>query len=448
MLSHSLRYGFAVLLTATSLTACGLTGDSSGGSDLLDFGKKGDWESDLAVIAYTQGNFDEADEHVLEALHDNKKNAQALLVGALLSEKTNRPNRARQYYEEILLYNGNEVSVLGSSTPQPEKITDIARKRLRQLNLRQNKLIIEDKQGNKVFNISNEASVKNGTKAMQDALALRKKRQGTSTANSAAIESLFNDGEKNTISRFIILKELAENDMITKEEFLRARQANIGGLLPLTYAPASSQVIKPVPSSRIIMDRINALKSALEDRAISAKEFSAERNLIIEAILPPSPAQRLKRKAPSKEIITAAKDLRKLEVLYDLNLITSGEKDKEKALIEQALGLNGNSSATTEGQAVQTGTAPDQTTVTVTTTATTVPVPVTITTAQPQVIAQPQIIQQQPQIIQTTQDIVKLAEPAPITPEEVIAPTTIPANKPSPEAQPIIPAVSSPFIDH
>ena len=371
-----------------------------------------------------------------------------MLVGALLSEKTNRPNRARQYYEEILLYNGNEVSVLGSSTPQPEKITDIARKRLRQLNLRQNKLIIEDKQGNKVFNISNEASVKNGTKAMQDALALRKKRQGTSTTNSAAIESLFNDGEKNTISRFIILKELAENDMITKEEFLRARQANIGGLLPLTYAPASSQVIKPVPSSRIIMDRINALKSALEDRAISAKEFSAERNLIIEAILPPSPAQRLKRKAPSKEIITAAKDLRKLEVLYDLNLITSGEKDKEKALIEQALGLNGNSSATTEGQAVQTGTAPDQTTVTVTTTATTVPVPVTITTAQPQVIAQPQIIQQQPQIIQTTQDIVKLAEPAPITPEEVIAPTTIPANKPSPEAQPIIPAVSSPFIDH
>ena len=100
VLSHSLRYGFAVLLTATSLTACGLTGDSSGGSDLLDFGKKGDWESDLAVIAYTQGNFDEADEHVLEALHDNKKNAQALLVGALLSEKTNRPNRARQYYEE------------------------------------------------------------------------------------------------------------------------------------------------------------------------------------------------------------------------------------------------------------------------------------------------------------------------------------------------------------
>ena len=442
MLSHSLKYGFAVLLTATSLTACGLTGDSSGNSGLLDLGKKGDWESDLAVIAYTQGNFDEADEHVLEALHDNKKNAQALLVGALLSEKTNRPNRARQYYEEILLYNGDEVSVLGSSTPQPEKITDIARKRLRQLNLSQNKLIIEDKQGNKVFNISNEASVKNGTKAMQDALALRKKRQETSTTNNTAIESLFNDGEKNTISRFIILKELAENDMITKEEFLRARQANIGGLLPLTYAPASSQVIKPVPSSRIIIDRINALKSALEDRAISAKEFSAERNLIIEAILPPAPAQRLKRKAPSKEIITAAKDLRKLEVLYDLNLITSSEKEKEKTLIEQALGLNGNSSATTEGQIAQILPSPDQATVTVTTTATTVPVPVTITATQPQVI------QQQPQIIQTTQDIVKLAEPAPLTPEEVIAPATIPANKPSPEAQPIIPAVSSPFIDH
>ena len=159
----------AMLLMASSLSSCGLISqntDSDGKSGLFALGDGGQREAELAVVAYTQGNFAKADDHVIEALHDNKKNAQALLVGALLSEKTNRPNRARQFYEEILLYNGNEVSVLGTTSPEPQKITDIARVRLRQLNLSQNKLIIEDAQGNKVFNISNEASVRNGTKAI------------------------------------------------------------------------------------------------------------------------------------------------------------------------------------------------------------------------------------------------------------------------------------------
>ena len=38
--------------------------------------------------------------------------------------------------------------------------------------------------------------------------------------------------------------------------------------------------------------------------------------------------------------MTAAKDLRKLEVIYDMNLITADEKQKEKAAIEKYLGIN------------------------------------------------------------------------------------------------------------
>lgn len=339
MFSNSLKFCLAALLAASSLSGCGLIGNGGEGevSSFFDFGDNGKQEADLAVVAYTQGNFNEAETHVLEALHDNKQNAQALLVGALLSEKTNRPNRARQYYEDILLYNSNEVSVLGASGKDPQKISDIARTRLRQLNLSQNKLIVEDAQGNKVFNMSNQAAAKNNGNTIKKAFSARPKT--TSTVKPNDIEDLFDDGEKNTIARFMILKELAETDLITKDEFLRARQANIGGLLPLSYAPASSQVVKAVPTADIIIDRINALKAAVEDRAITAKEFAAERNLIIEAVLPPRPAQRLKRKTPSKDIISAAKDLRKLEVIYDLNLITSNEKEKERNAIEQSLGL-------------------------------------------------------------------------------------------------------------
>ena len=164
--------------------------------------------------------------------------------------------------------------------------------------------------------------------------------KAVSEADVKAVEVLFTPQEQNIISRFLIMKELAENDMITKEEFLKARQSNIGGLLPLTNAPAGFTVDKPVPSPDMIIERINALKTATEDRAITPREFSAERNLIIEAILPPSPRQRLKPQAPSKDLLSAAKNLRKLEVIYDLGLVTSKEKAKEQAAIERNLGIN------------------------------------------------------------------------------------------------------------
>ena len=167
------------------------------------------------------------------------------------------------------------------------------------------------------------------------------------------------------------------------------------------------------------MDRINALKSALEDRAITAKEFSAERNLIIEAILPPNPTQRLKRKAPAREIIPAAKDLRKLEVIYDLNLITADEKDKERAAIEQALGFH--SAATTE----QTGAL----------------LPATYGQQQ---LVQPQTGQvQAPQPTITVGEIIQESTPQTVSEQPIVQ--TIKTNKPTEEAQPLIPNVSSPF---
>lgn len=413
--SASLKIILALLLVAPSLSACGLFGSSGDGEGpgMLSFGDKGAREADLAVVAYTQGHFDEADDHVRESLHDNKRNAQALLVGALLSEKTNRPNRARQFYEEILLYNGNEVSVLGATTNKAEKITDIARKRLRQLNLKQNKLIVEDAQGNKVFNMGAQASAQNNTTVIKRTLVARQK-QAPVKSTTKDVDALFSDAEKNTIARFIILKELAENDLITKEEFLRARQTNIGGLLPLTQIPPSSQVVKPVPTASIIIDRINALKSALEDREITTKEFTAERNLIVEAVLPPRPVERLKRKAPARDIITAAKDLRKLEVIYDLNLITSNEKAKERAAIEESLGL-------------KTGGEPVQESI----------IPAIIDTPQPQ-----------PASNLTVKEVIRVVEPETAKVEEITivpASNTIPANKPTEEVQPLLPNVSSPF---
>lgn len=311
----------------------------------LTFGDAGAKEASLATLAYSQGNFIKAEEHVQMSLRQNPKNAQALMVGALTAEKLGRPNLARQYYEEIILTAGDQTTVLGTDDMLPQKMTEVAQKRLRLININQSKLIIEDDSGVKVFSISEEAAAKQGRSALEEALFVREQKnaannQAVTEADVKAVEVLFTPQEQNIVSRFLILKELAENDMITKEEFLKARQSNLGGLLPLTYPPAGITADKPVPSPVMIIERIKALKAATEDRAITPREFSAERNLIIEAILPPNPRQRLKPQAPAKNILAAAKNLRKLEVISDLGLITSGEKAKEQAAIERNLGIS------------------------------------------------------------------------------------------------------------
>lgn len=311
------------------------------GKNYYSYGNK---EATLATVAYSQGDFQEAETHVINALTNNPRHPQALMVGALLYEQLNRPNRSRQYYEDLMLVGGDETTLLGSKDGKPHKMTEIAQQRLRLINMNQSEMVIEDKDGSKVFNISEEAAARQGKSALEEALFIREQtraqnNKAVSEADVKAVEVLFTPQEQNTISRFLILKELAENDMITKEEFLNGRMANIGGLLPLTQTPPAYGIDKPVPSPDLILERINALKEAVEARAITPREFSAERNLIIEAILPPRPRQRMKPKAPSKDILSAAKDIRKLEVIYDLNLITSKEKEKEQKAIEKSLGI-------------------------------------------------------------------------------------------------------------
>lgn len=334
--------------TAGLLGSCGIfktTDNGEPAQSIWVFSDRAAEEANLATVAYSQGKFPEAEEHIVNALQLNPKQPQALMVGGMLYEQIGRPNRARQYYEDLIVLNGNETTILGSKTGNPEKMSDIAKKRLRMINVKQSELVIEEKDGAKVFNISDEAAKRQSKSAIAEALFLREKKLAADNKPSSeeeikAVEVLFDDNEQNMISRFLILKELAEKDLVTKEEFLNARMANVGALLPLTHTAPAYGIDRKVPSPDLIIERISVLKDAVEARAITPREFSAERNLIIEALLPPTPRQRMRNKTPSKDIMGAAKDLRKLEVLYDLNLITSKEKQKEQKAIEKYLGIN------------------------------------------------------------------------------------------------------------
>lgn len=341
----SARFVKSVLLSATALSllsGCAIfdkkDSDEESNWFVRQFEKDGVKEASEATIAYSQGDFKKALEYATEALKANPRNQQALLVGALSSEELGRINRARQYYEDLIIIDGNETSILGSSNGTKQKISEIAKNRLRAITIKQTELVIENKNGTKNFNISKEAGNAQSKETIKT--ALKRKVTPKAPKTKANIDELFSQEEQNMISRFLVLKELAEKDYITKEEFLTRRSANIGGLLPLTKTPPATGIDQPVPSPELIVERITILKEGVESRAITPREFSAERDVIIEALLPPSPRTRMKPKAPSKDILGAAKDLRKLEVLYDLNLITSNEKEAEKKAIEKYLGIN------------------------------------------------------------------------------------------------------------
>ena len=347
----SIRTIITTGVLAASLSSCAFlaqkptTEPSASWKESKNYYLMGDGEADAATVAFSQGNFEAAEEHLINALSANPKHPQALLVGALLYEQTGRVNRARQYYEDLILVAGDRTTILGTNGSVPQKMADVARTRLRQLTMAQNRMIIEDPNGTKIFDVSQNASSIQGRSAMEEALFAREQRlitenRASSEADLRAVEVLFNEYEKNSISRFLIMKELAEKDLITKNEFLKARMANIGALLPLTNAAPGFGVDKPVPSASVIIERIQALKDATEARAITPREFSVERNLIVEAILPPSPSVRAKNRAPARDILSAAKEMRKIEVIYDLNLITSKERDNEQRAIEKHLGLN------------------------------------------------------------------------------------------------------------
>ena len=331
-----------ILLSATALSllsACAVVDkkDTAEPSNwfVSMFERDGQEDAEKASLAYMNGNFKQALELTSDSLKANPRNQLALLVGALSAEKLGRVNKARQYYEDLILINGEETSILGTPDNQPQKISATAKTRLRALTIAQTNLTIENHDGTKTFAVPQQTGTQQSKKAINKALA----KKSPVVAKRTNIDNLFPGDQQNIVTRFLILKELAEKDFITKEEFLSRRQANLGGLLPLTNKAPGVGIDQPVPSPDLIIERLEILKDGVENRAITPREFSAERDVIIEALMSPNPRSRLKNKTPSKNILDAAKDLRRLEALYNMGLITESERAKEKAAIEKYLGI-------------------------------------------------------------------------------------------------------------
>ena len=147
----------------------------------------------------------------------------------------------------------------------------------------------------------------------------------------------FAGGDANVISRFATIRALRDQGLITQQEFNARRRANLGALLPLSAPPPSAGLDRPVPSTEQITGRLRAIGRALEMRAISVTQHAAERNMILDALMPSAPVVVANPARPPSGLMEAADAVRRLEQLRDTGYIGSDEYAKERQSIELAM---------------------------------------------------------------------------------------------------------------
>ena len=143
--------------------------------------------------------------------------------------------------------------------------------------------------------------------------------------------------DKNIIERFETLKKLMNEGLITKPEYNARRTANLGALLYLTQQPPSAGLQRSVPSAAQITQRLNAIRRALEMRAITVRQHGAERNTIVEGVLPVSPRVKASPRPAPKGLLASADAIRRIEMLEERGIVTDAEAMAEKAAIEKVV---------------------------------------------------------------------------------------------------------------
>ena len=139
------------------------------------------------------------------------------------------------------------------------------------------------------------------------------------------------------MARFETLRSLRDQGLITPEEFTVRRNANVGALLHLTKPPPSANLDRPVPDATQITRRLQAIRRALELRAITVRQHGAERTTIIDGLLPGAPRSRAKPTPRPRDLLAAADAVRRLEQLRERKLISPAEYTAERRAIERVL---------------------------------------------------------------------------------------------------------------
>ena len=340
-----LRFGALVLGLAMTLVSCG--GLMEGGLFSPGFWtgspltQNNNIEAELGFAELSKGNLTSAEAKFKNAIRINPRDFHALLGLGILYQNTNQTTKAREMYEAVLAIRPKETErfVIWRSL-STKSINEIASVNLALL-----------ESGGVLKDLGRGAVGQTGARAqaappriMPPARAPMGRKM--SSSGRTAIPKSMSDtpsmqiipkGKSNVLNRFKTLKALRAQGLITEGEFQARRRANIGSLLPLTSPPPAAGLDRPVPSTGQISSRLRAIGRALEMRALSVSQHSAERSMILDALAPAAPVRVANPGRPPNGLLEAADRVRWLEQLKDAKIIASDEYARERKAIEMAM---------------------------------------------------------------------------------------------------------------
>ncbi|PCI38508.1 MAG: hypothetical protein COB46_11135 [Rhodospirillaceae bacterium] len=356
----------AIAIVTGSLSACSLIEDSQFFKPMLDSFAKGSVNNlaELGLAEMAKGDNFRAQTYFERALNANATDVHALYGMALVHQNAGQPDQARRLYERILAIHpvpSEEILIWADKKTHP--IVDVAEVNMQLLN---SGGMVQTSMGMPVGTAEPQpvtAQMGRGGGMVQSQAQLQPQHQYPTLESVQAqpIRSqsmqpqsmqpqqmangpLFKDVDLNIVARFKTLRSLLDQGLLTQDEFLIRRKVNVGALLPLTSPPAAVGLDRPVPPLVQISGRLRAIGRALEMRALSPAQHTAERTMIVDALMPQNPASRANPAPPPKGLMQAADAVRRLEMLQKADLITAGEYQKERAAIETSMKPAGSAS--------------------------------------------------------------------------------------------------------
>ncbi len=303
-------------------------------------------EAELGIAELAKGNYITAEAHFKKALRRNARDIDALIGAGILYQNTGQMTKAREMYEAVLALRPDEAQqfvVWNSITTRPAS-------QIASVNLSLLESGVTPGQQSALSTAPQPIVNQPVTGAPAGSAMLGRTMPtpqpgpmaGPTAGHAMTAErgpgvAAYAGADGNVMSRFSTLKALRDQGLITAEEFAQRRQTNIGALLPLTSPPPSAGLDRSVPSSEQIGGRLRAIGRALEMRAISVSQHAAERNMILDAMMPSAPVVVANPAVPPKGLMEAADSVRRLEKLRNDGFISSDEYARERQAIELSM---------------------------------------------------------------------------------------------------------------
>lgn len=142
--------------------------------------------------------------------------------------------------------------------------------------------------------------------------------------------------EDASAQRFLVLKQLRDRALITPEEYAERRAANLGALLPLTRPAPAAGLDRPSPPATAVEARLEAIAQAEATGALTPEAYAAERQAILDHLLPGPGFTAAKPARTPKTALEADAALARTNALHAAHLIDAGSRRREDRAIASA----------------------------------------------------------------------------------------------------------------